>query len=155
MSQEGCKDDLVARRFSLLQVNPLYDQIDCRKVFGVFYGSLYHWFGSNITSRKQRVVIDGEYSDWCNITPGVPQGSKLRPVLFLLYINDLSDCVSNNTNVALFAADIKIYREINSLDDCLLLQHDMIVLVKLSKTWKQNFDCDKCKVLIKVARVIK
>ena len=65
-----------------------------------FNGSLYHCFSSYITCRKQRVIIDGEYSDWCNVTIGVPQWSKLGPVLFLLYINDLTDCVSSNTNVA-------------------------------------------------------
>ena len=119
-----------------------------------FNGSLYQWFSSYITSRKQRVVIDGEYSDWCNVTSWVPQGSILGPVLFLLYINDLTDCVSNNTNVALFADDVKIYREINSLHDCLLLQHDLTSLDNWSKKWKLNFNYDKCKVL-KVARVIK
>ena len=98
----------------------------------VFNGSLYHCFSSHITSRKQHVVIDGDNSDWCNVTLGVPQWSILGPVLFLIYINDLTDCVSNNTNVASFADDVKIYRKINSLHDCLLLQHDLIALDKWS-----------------------
>ena len=62
--------------------------------------------------------------------------------------------MSNNTNVALFADDVKIYREINSLHDCLLLQHDLTALDNWSRKWKLNFNYDKCKVL-KVARVIK
>ena len=93
---------------------------------------------------KQRVVTDGEYSDWYNVTSGVPQGAILGPVLFLLYINDLPCCVSKNTNVALFADDVKIYEEINSLHVCLLLHNDLTALDKLSKKWKLNFSYDKC-----------
>ena len=62
--------------------------------------------------------------------------------------------MSNNTNVALFADDVKIYIEINSLHNCLLLEHDLTALDKWSKKWKLNFNYDKCKVL-KVAWVIR
>ena len=93
-----------------------------------FNGTLYHWLCNYVNNRKQRVVINGEHSEWCNVTSGVPQGSILGPILFLLYINDLVDCISNNSEVALFADDVKIHRNVDSLNDCLLLQNDLQAL---------------------------
>ena len=86
-----------------------------------FNGTLYHWLCSYVNNQKQRVVINGEHSEWCNVTWGVPRGSILGSILFLLYINDLVDCISNNSEVALFADDVKIHRNVDSLNDCLLL----------------------------------
>ena len=58
------------------------------------------------------------------ISSGVPQGSILGPILFLLYANDLHDVIENST-VACFADDTKIFRCIDSISDAALLQHDL------------------------------
>ena len=58
-------------------------------------GSLLQWFSSYLTDRQQRVVINGHASDWGNITAGVPQGSVLGPLLFLIYINDITNNVQS------------------------------------------------------------
>ena len=93
-----------------------------------FNGSLYYWLYSYINSRKQRVVINGELSAWCNVTSGVPQGSILGPIIFLLCINHLVDRVSNNSGVALFAYDVNIYRNVDSRNYFLLLENDLQAL---------------------------
>ena len=61
-----------------------------------------------LTKRKQRIVINGLFSDWASVTSGVPQGTVLGPLLFLLYVNDL-DCVIKHSTIRLFADDVLLY----------------------------------------------
>ena len=114
--------------------------------FGIC-GNLLRWFSSYVTNRKQRVVVEGAFSDWLPVTSGVPQGSLLGPILFLLYTNDIVDCLTPGTSIALYADDTKICRTINSPHDCLILQSDLASLQDWSHTWKLNFNAAKCKVL--------
>ena len=74
------------------------------------------WFQSYLSDRKQYVDINGKSSDLLDITCGVPQGSVLGPLLFLIYINDLPN-ISNILNFYLFADDTNIYYESSSLDN--------------------------------------
>ena len=80
-----------------------------RKVNG-FGGNLLRWFRSYVTNRKQCVTVLGGKSNSLSITSGVPQGFILGPVLFLLYVNDLPSSV-NTSQVAMFADDTKLFRE--------------------------------------------
>jgi len=73
--------------------------------------------------RRQRVVIDGESSDWLPVESGVRQGMVLGPLAFLIYINDISNEVSSS--LRLFADDCLLYRIISSPDDCAKLQNDL------------------------------
>ena len=66
------------------------------------------WIANFLTHRKQRVVVGGDYSTWTEVTSGVPQGTVLGPLLFLVYINDLPDNVQST--VRLFADDCVVYR---------------------------------------------
>ena len=61
-----------------------------------------------LTGRKQQVVMEGAKSSWLSVTSGVPQGSILGPLLFLLYINDMPDVVSF-CSISLFADDAKCF----------------------------------------------
>ena len=70
--------------------------------FGIS-GALLRWFRSYLSGRTQRVVINSSFSSWQPICAGVPQGSVLGPLLFLVFINDLFDVVSNNLDI--FADD--------------------------------------------------
>ena len=62
-------------------------------------GSLLAWFRSYLSGKRHRVVIDNESSDFLPVTPGVPQGSILGPLLFLLFINDMPNAVSKETSL--------------------------------------------------------
>ena len=73
------------------------------------------WIKDFLFGRTQKVVMDGEESNACDVLSGVPQGSVLGPVLFLLYINDIITDVDSKIN--LFADDCALYREIKSAED--------------------------------------
>ena len=66
---------------------------------------------------KQRVVINGAFSDWASVTYGVPQGTVLGPLLFLLYANDLESVVKHST-IKLFSDDALLYAAVNTTKDC-------------------------------------
>ena len=76
---------------------------------------------------------------------GIPQGTVLGPLLFVIYINDLLDEI--NSNGFLFADDTKIFQQITSRHDALSLQSDLAKLEEWSNTWMLNFHPDKCHVL--------
>ena len=78
--------------------------------------NLFDWFHSYLTDRKQYVSINGSTSQLCDITCGVPQGSVLGPLLFLIYINDLPN-ISDIIEFSLFADDTNLYLESKSLKD--------------------------------------
>ena len=110
-------------------------------------GVLYEWLCSYLTGRKQRVVIKGDLSNWCDVASGVPQGSILGPLLFLMYVNDMVEELSKSTNIALFADDAKTYSKIESSNDHQALQRDLSKLEDWSNLWKLKFNSNKCKVL--------
>ena len=79
-------------------------------------GSTHKWIVSWLSERFQKVVLDGQASDRVPVLSGVPQGSVLGPVLFLIFINDLPDNI--RSSVRLFADDCALHRNIKSLTDC-------------------------------------
>ena len=98
-------------------------------------------------NRAQRVVIDGVFSDTLPVNSGVPQGSILGPLLFVLFINDIYEQVSPGTNIALYADDTKIWRQITSYADCETLNADIKVLEAWALNNKMKFHPKKCKAL--------
>ena len=76
--------------------------------------SIINWIEQWLTDRRQRVVIDGEVSSWKSVLSGVPQGSVLGPILFLVYINDLEEGVTGK--ILKFADDTKFSENINKLN---------------------------------------
>ena len=100
-----------------------------------------------LEDRKQRVVIGGAQSALQDVRSGVPQGSILGPLFFVLFINDMCECVSDGTEIALYADDTKIWRRIVSWSDHEILQRDIDALHRWSVRNKMKFHPDKCKVL--------
>ena len=115
-------------------------------VFGVD-GLLLQFMKDYLRDRKQQVVINSSKSDLLPVLSGVPQGSILGPLLFVLFIDDICDVVSKDTELALYADDTKIWREILSDNDQIILQNDVNKLFEWSVRNKMNFHPDKCKVL--------
>ena len=109
-------------------------------------GSLLEWFSSYPHDRRQRVTILGATSSEKPVSSGVPQGNILGPVLFLVHVNDLPDAVQNSS-VACFADDTKIFRCVNSISDAALLQSDLTKLNSWSTSSGLAFNQLKCKCL--------
>ena len=107
--------------------------------------SITDWIEQWLTDRRQRVVVDGEVSNWKSVLSGVPQGSVLGPILFLIYINDLDNSITSN--VLKFADDTKLFRKVNTDGDKQHLQNDLDRLVKWSEKWQMLFNFGKCKCL--------
>ena len=86
-------------------------------------GPTLYWIKSFLANRTQRVSINGSHSSPANVISGAPQGSVLRPVLLLLYINDITDTI--HSNIRHFADDAIVYIEIRSPADHDILQTDI------------------------------
>ena len=113
------------------------------KAVGPFY-----WIEQWLTDRRQRVVVDGEVSNWKPVLSGVPQGSVLgpiSPILFLIYINHLEEGVTSK--ILKFADDTKLFRKIKGNWDKQQLQDDIDKLIKWSEKWQMLFNFQKCKCL--------
>jgi len=106
---------------------------------------LVNWIQSFLADRKMRVGIGSDKSFWAEVLSGVPQGSVLGPLLFLIFVNDLPDWVYND--MLMFADDTKIWSKIRNLEDRRLLQEDLDRLMQWSKKWLLKFNPDKCMVM--------
>jgi hypothetical protein len=113
-------------------------------LFGIC-GPLLDWIRAWLSGRWQRVVLGCCESDWKRVTSGVPQGSVLGPLLFVLFINDLCEVIQSH--IKLYADDSKIFRIIESEEDPRLLQADIDAAVEWSGRWLLPFNLEKCKVM--------
>ena len=115
--------------------------IDKLKAYGV-NGNILEWIRNFLTDRKQRVRVGSDYSDFLNVTSGIPQGSILGPLLFIVFINDLPDVLLSACKV--FADDTKVY---NTQENHDILQNDLLNLIKWQDAWQLKFNINKCSVL--------
>ena len=107
-------------------------------------GNLLNLFKSYLQNRRQRVVINGSYSEYLSIESGVPQGSVLGPLLFLVYINDLENSIKSN--IKFFADDTMLF---STVEDPVVsasnLNHDLDLIHKWAHQWKMEFNPDPLK----------
>ena len=110
-------------------------------------GDLLALIQSFLSDRKQRVVLNGKSSQWSTISAGVPQGSVLGPLLFLVYINDLVDNV--NSDVKMFADDTSLFSNVtNETVTAEVLNRDLEKVRLWAWQWKMQFNAEKTKEVI-------
>jgi hypothetical protein len=107
-------------------------------------GQLLNIIESFLYNRSQRVILNGQISETVCVSSGVPQGSVLGPLLFLIYINDLSSIFPPSTISKCFADDAKLYTEINTDMDILNFQHSLNLLARWAKSWQLSISIAKC-----------
>ena len=131
-----------SKAFDKVPINKLLIKL---KAHGI-EGCLLKWIGDWLTDRKQRTVINGQFSDWIAVLSGVPQGSVLGPVAFIIFINDIDFCI-NRQLVNKFADDTKVCTKILDLKDAEDLQLCLDNLLCWSKKWGMSFNVEKCSVI--------
>jgi len=109
-------------------------------------GKLLAWIRGFLTCRVQRVVVNGSYSSWLPVRSGVPQGSVLGPLLFIIYVNDIYSVIHHSRH-GMFADDLALYREVCTLTDCELLQGDLSNVSSWSQRWQLKLNWSKCEAI--------
>ena len=122
--QNGMDTDVI-----YLDYAKAFDKVDHQILLEKLYsygvrGKLLVWINSYLTNREQTVVINGEHSTPAKVISGVPQGTVLGPVMFILYLNDLTSCIKHSV-VSSFADDTRLKKSISIVNDTHLLQEDL------------------------------
>jgi hypothetical protein len=108
-------------------------------------GHILEWVKNWLTGRRQKVGVNQIYSDWEYVISGVPQGSVLGPLLFLIYINDLD--VGIDSKLLKFADDTKLNRGVATEQEVEIMRKDLQTIFQWSVDWQMLFNADKCSVL--------
>ena len=140
--EQGLVTDII-----ILDFAKAFDTVSHRKLLIKLksYGigtQLIRWIENFLIGRTQTVIVNGAASTRCDVLSGVPQGSVLGPLLFLLYVNDLPESIKSECR--LFADDTLLY---NTRENKQVLQRDLDMLGSWSRRWQLSFNIDKCSVL--------
>ena len=117
------------------------------RAHGITMSSIAEWVSSWLKDRRQRTVLNGVSSDWLPVLSGVPQGSVLGPLLFLIFINDLDEATTTIKYLSKFADDTKIGHPITSKDSQAELQSAIDSLHEWADKWGMQFNVGKCHLL--------
>ena len=136
----------------LLDFSKAFDKVDHRLLLKKMEklgikGDILAWTSSFLHMRTQQVLVDGSFSNSSPVLSGVPQGTVLGPLLFLIYINDIHKDLSPGTFIRLFADDSLLYRIIRTVADTITLQRDLDILQQWEISNKMQFHPDKCQIL--------
>jgi len=107
----------------------------------LLFGKLLRWIQIFLEGRLMRAGIRGSFSDWTEVLSGVPQGSVLGPLLFLLFVNDLPDWIKNS--IRMFADNVKIWNVIRTDAGNHSLQEDLNSLARWSSKWLLKLNSSK------------
>ena len=144
---DGCQVDSV-----YLDYSKAFDSIVHTKLLFKLekYGigeKLLMWLSAFLLDRQQTVKVSNGYSDWSPVLSGVPQGSVLGPILFIIYKNDLSTSCPELRTLYLFADDAKCFASIRSSADSILFQKSLDSISNWSNLWQLNLAADKCQII--------
>ena len=135
-----------------IDLRKAFDSVDHKKLiqkceaYGI-RGKSIAFIKAFLTNRWQRVKVGDVFSQWSRVTSGVPQGSVLGPLLFLIYINDMPDVISS-CEIKLYADDAKIFRSREStMSRAVGLQHDLTSLQIWCEEWQMQINGSKCSLL--------
>ena len=143
----GCDTDAIYLDFA-----KAFDKVDHRllllklKQYG-FGEDITNWISSFLSDRSQNVVVNGQTSYLAKIISGVPQGTVLGPLLFILFVNDMHWCVKHST-IRLFADDTRLLKRISSSDDVNLLQSDLESVINWAKENNMTLHEDKFEYIV-------
>ena len=143
--EDSCAVDVIyfdlAKAFDSVPHTRLFTKLEAYGLTEKLLG----WLRSYLVGRRQKVVINGHSSTWCEVSSGVPQGSVLGPLLFNIYVNDIASQV--NSTILQFADDLKMFRVIHDVTDFNQLQEDIDSLVTWANKWQLRFNVSKCHLL--------
>ena len=115
------------------------------EAFGI-RGKVLKWIEDWLSHRKQRVVVDGQHSDWLSVISGVIQGSVPGGIFFDIFIDDIDKAV-NEALVKKFANDTKIAQIIRNAADAKRMQENLDRICQWAEKWQMRFNVSKCKVM--------
>ena len=117
------------------------------KSYGIKY-DLLNWIAAFLHGRKQRVVVNNHFSDFCNVSSGIAQGSVIGPLLFILFVNDLGFLFDSPVVCKLYADDVKLYSNI-TIDSSVPnpLQNAVDNLITWSNKWQLTINISKSNIL--------
>ena len=150
---EDCLRSLDANKqidVAVMDFSKAFDKVPHRRLlikaghYGI-RGNLADWLDSFLSGRSQQVLLDGHSSTAAPVSSGVPQGTVLGPILFLIYINDIEHDIT--CNIRLFADDCILYNEISSPQDTAILQTNIDTLTRWERRWQMSFNITKCHML--------
>ena len=144
LDQGGCIDNVNMDFMKAFDKVPHRRLIYKLQVYGI-QGQILKWIKDFLQERKQQVCVNGYLSSWKEVTSGIPQGSVLGALLFIIYINDLPDNITSD--IYLFADDTKFFRQVENNKDANIIQEDLNTLHQWSNDWLLRFHPDKCVVI--------
>ena len=139
-------DDNLEVRAVFLGISKVFDKVwhkglICKLKQNGISGNILNTIIDFLSFRKQRIVLNGKVSQWTSIEAGVPQGSILGPLLYLIYIKDLSDDLS--TNAKLFASDTSLFSVVRDINTSAAhLNNDLRKISNWAFQWKMSFNPD-------------
>ena len=134
-----------------LDISKAFDTIPHKELLDKVYslgikGKLWEWFKCYLSGRNQKILINGCLSPPLQVASGVPQGSILGPLLFIIYMNDLPSYISSAKSL-MFVDDTKCYCNINSTLDNDILQNELNLIMSWNKKWSLSFNPTKSVVM--------